>query len=127
MYKEGHLWFALLIEGFALYVLNDFVSLPYNFIALHSIFYIMGSTMILDYGFFDSYKKGWGHHGFWHSRRFLWILILILIPPSVHFYLTHPKYLIFSMPFNVGSIAGAIFLGVIVHLFGDSFCSRLRR
>jgi hypothetical protein len=126
MNARGHFWFALLIGAFALYVLKDFIELPFNFLALHSIFYIIGSTTILDYGFFDSYKKGIGHHSFWHSSKFLWILIIVLIPICISFYLKYNKYFLFDAPINIWSSLGFVFGGMAVHLIGDSLCSKLR-
>lgn len=126
MNARGHLWFSIMLEVFVLYVLKDFISLPFNFIVLHSIFYIIGATTILDYGFFDSYKKGIGHHGFWHSKKFIWLLILGLIPLSIHFYVNNPKYLIFGTSINIWSAMTFVFVGLVTHLLGDSLGSKLR-
>ena len=126
MNKAGHLKFAVIISILAVYILKDFVSLPYRFLIFHSIFYFIGTAYILDHWFFDNYKLGIGHRGFWHSKLFLWLLILLLIPVSFKYYLDYPKKILWSVQFNYFSILGSALIGMAIHLFADSFSSKLR-
>ena len=126
MNRRGHLFFSAIIGLLAIYILRDFIVLPYRFLIFHSIFYFFGTGFILDYWFFDNFRNGINHRGFWHSKLFLWSLILILIPIFVKYYIGYPKQILWGVQFNYFSILGSVLIGMAVHIFADSFSSKLR-
>lgn len=126
MNRRGHLWFATIVGLLTIYILKDFMILPYRLLLFHSPFYFLGTAYILDHWFFDNYKLGISHRGFWHSRFFSWLLIFLLIPISIKYYLTYPKKMFWGVQFNYFSILGSVLIGMLVHIFADSLTSKLR-
>jgi hypothetical protein len=114
--RNGHLVFSSLLLAGSLYVLRNYIAVSYTVVAMHLPTYLFGSL------FAD--KIPWerpgfvGHRSFFHSRRMLWITILVLIPLSVWAGMEKSEYWYFATSF---------LLGHTTHLFGDSLTSRLPR
>lgn len=125
MNKRGHMVFALLMGIIAIYLLNDLniIKIDYKVLLLHLPAYLFGAILV------DKIERPtsrW-HRGLLHSRRMFILSLFIIAPFLIYKTLNSPFSEIMEAKYNYFSLALAITLSHLTHLFGDSLTSRLPR